>query len=97
MEIEAREARLGGQSLDLTRLEFDLLYMLLLNAGRVQSRERLLEQVWGYDFAGDTRAVDSAVKRLRAVLRQAAVEYSRDPQADWIETVRGIGYRWRAR
>ena len=59
------------QPLDLTRLEFDLLHLLLLNAGRVLTRERLLEQAWGYDFAGDTRAVDSAVKRLRAKLRAA--------------------------
>jgi two-component system alkaline phosphatase synthesis response regulator PhoP len=47
----------------------------------------LLEQAWGYDFAGDTRAVDSAIKRLRAKLRQASAE------ADSIEAVRGVGYR----
>ena len=51
------------------------------------TRERLLEQAWGYDFAGDTRAVDSAVKRLRAKLRAAS------EQADCIEAVRGVGYR----
>ena len=51
--------------------------------------ERLLEQVWGYDFNGDTRAVDSAIKRLRAGLRSA------DPQADCIEAVRGLGYKYR--
>ena len=75
--------------IDLTRLEFDLLHMLLLNTGRVLTRERLLEQVWGYDFAGDTRAVDSAVKRLRARLRSV------DPQADAIEAVRGLGYKFK--
>jgi DNA-binding response OmpR family regulator len=63
------------------------LHCLLLNAGRVLTRERLLEQAWGYDFAGDTRAVDSAVKRLRADLRRAS------PEADAIEAVRGVGYR----
>jgi len=79
----------GNISIDLTRLEFDLLHMLLLNTGRVLTRERLLEQVWGYDYAGDTRAVDSAVKRLRARLRSV------DPQADAIEAVRGLGYKFK--
>jgi two-component system alkaline phosphatase synthesis response regulator PhoP len=65
-----------------------LLQQLLSNTGRVLPRERLLEQAWGYDFAGDTRAVDSAVKRLRAKLRVASLE------ADVIEAVRGIGYRF---
>ena len=88
LDPERREAHVGEQLLELTRLEFDLLYTLLLNAGRVLTRERLLEQVWGYDFAGDTRAVDSAIKRLRAGLRAA------DPQADAIEAVRGLGYKF---
>jgi two-component system, OmpR family, alkaline phosphatase synthesis response regulator PhoP len=83
VELSAAEA-----PLDLTRLEFDLLYLLLTNAGRVLTRERLLEQAWGYDFVGDTRAVDSAIKRLRAKLRAA------NPEADAIESVRGVGYRF---
>jgi len=87
LDVESRTAAVGATPLDLTRLEFDLLYFLLVNAGRVLTRERLLEQTWGYDFTGDTRAVDSAVKRLRAKLRAASAE------ADSIETVRGIGYR----
>ena len=81
---------MGEQPLDLTRLEFDLLHTLLLNAGRVLTREQLLEQVWGYDFAGDTRAVDSAVKRLRASCAQPT------PQADAIEAVRGAGLQVQA-
>jgi DNA-binding response OmpR family regulator len=89
MDIEARTAFAGASLLDLTRLEFDLLHHLLINAGRVLTRERLLEQAWGYDFAGDTRAVDSAVKRLRSKLRAASLE------ADGIEAVRGIGYRFK--
>jgi two-component system alkaline phosphatase synthesis response regulator PhoP len=88
LDTERRTVMVGSAPLDLTRLEFDLLYTLLINAGRVLTRERLLEQVWGYDFAGDTRAVDSAVKRLRAGLRSA------DPQADGIEAVRGLGYKF---
>ncbi len=88
LDLACREASVAGAPLELTRLEFDLLYTLVLNAGRVQTRERLLEQVWGYDFAGDTRAVDSAIKRLRARLRKI------DPQADGIQAVRGVGYKF---
>jgi len=88
MDLDGRTVTLGEDNLNLTRLEFDLLYQLLCNAGRVLTRERLLEQVWGYDFVGDTRAVDSAVKRLRAKLRSVSAS------ADAIEAVRGIGYRF---
>ncbi len=87
MDVERRAVTVADTPLELTRLEFDLLHRLLLNPGRVLTRERLLEQAWGYDYVGDTRAVDSAVKRLRAKLRQAA------PEADCIESVRGLGYR----
>jgi two-component system alkaline phosphatase synthesis response regulator PhoP len=89
LDIERREVKVRDVPLDLSRLEFDLLHSLLLNADRVMSRERLLEDVWGYDFMGDTRAVDSAIKRLRAHLRSAAVE------ADAIEAVRGVGYKFK--
>jgi two-component system alkaline phosphatase synthesis response regulator PhoP len=88
IDLEGRTVTIGENALNLTRLEFDLLYRLLSNAGRVLTRERLLEGVWGYDFAGDTRAVDSAVKRLRAKLRSASAS------ADAIEAVRGVGYRF---
>jgi len=83
----AREARFAGVLLSLTHLEFDLLETLARHAGQVLSREQLLEQVWGYDYYGDARAVDSAVKRLRARLREAGG----DPAI--ISTVRSIGYR----
>jgi len=88
MDIDAHTVAVEYKTLNLTRLEFDLLYHLLSNAGRVLTRERLLEQAWGYDFAGDTRAVDSAVKRLRAKLRTDSAN------ADSIEAVRGVGYRF---
>jgi DNA-binding response OmpR family regulator len=87
MDVERRAVTVADVPLELTRLEFDLLHRLLINRGRVLTRERLLEQAWGYEYVGDTRAVDSAVKRLRAKLRQAA------PAADCIESVRGLGYR----
>lgn len=88
MDIDAHSVLIGESNLDLTRLEFDLLYHLLANTGRVLTRERLLEQVWGYDFVGETRAVDSAIKRLRAKLRAVSDD------ADAIEAVRGVGYRF---
>jgi len=88
LDPERREAATGEQPVRLTRLEFDLLYTLVQNSGRVLTREQLLEQVWGYDFAGDTRAVDSAIKRLRTCLREA------NPQTDAIEAVRGLGYKF---
>jgi len=88
LDVEQHVVTVNSKPLELTRLEFDLLQTLLINPDRVLTRDRLLEQVWGYDFSGDTRAVDSAVKRLRAELRAA------DPQADAIEAVRGLGYKY---
>ncbi len=87
LDTESRIVTIGQTSLALTRLEFDLLHLLMTNAGRVLTRERLLELAWGYEYIGDTRAVDSAIKRLRAKLREVSTE------ADSIEAVRGIGYR----
>ncbi len=87
LDPESRQVTVDDAPLHLTQLEFDVLHLLLSNAGRVLTRERLLEQAWGYDFVGDTRAVDSAIKRLRARLRSA------NPAADQIEAVRGVGYR----
>jgi DNA-binding response OmpR family regulator len=87
LDSESRTVTADNSPIDLTRLEFDLLHRLLTNRGRVLTRERLLEQAWGYEYVGDTRAVDSAVKRLRAKLRLAS------PEADCIESVRGLGYR----
>lgn len=87
MDVGRRSVIINDQSVELTRLEFDLLHRLLINSGRVLTRERLLEQAWGYEYVGDTRAVDSAVKRLRAKLREVSAD------ADCIESVRGLGYR----
>jgi two-component system response regulator VicR len=87
LDEDSRTASLDGVDLHLTRLEFDLMQHLTLNAGRVLSREQLLSQAWGYDFVGGTRAVDSAVKRLRKKIRQIL------PETELIESVRGVGYR----
>jgi DNA-binding response OmpR family regulator len=89
LEIDSlsREAWHSGTPLPLTHLEFELLATLARHAGQVLSRNQLLDQVWGYDYYGDARAVDSAIKRLRAKLRTAGG----DPSI--ITTVRGVGYR----
>ena len=81
------EASLAGQPLSLTTQEFHLLQTLAQHAGQVLSREQLLGKVWGYDYYGDLRVVDAAVKRLRGKLGGAA------PGRDLIATVRGVGYR----
>ncbi len=89
LEVDAarHEARLGEVVLALTILEFKLLHVLARHAGRVLSREQLLEQVWGYDYHGDLRVVDAVLKRLRTKLREAM------PDVDILVTVRGVGYK----
>lgn len=87
MDPARREARLGAIQLELTTLEFDVLYALASNAGRVLTREQLLDKVWGYDYFGDTRVVDALIKRLRSKLREAS------PENEIIATIRGIGYK----
>ncbi|HNS50170.1 MAG TPA: response regulator transcription factor [Anaerolineae bacterium] len=86
IDAARREARWGTTLLDLTAQDFDLLATLAAHAGQVLTREQLLTQVWGYDYYGDLRVVDAAVKRLRAKLRQVTRE-------DVVTTVRGVGYR----
>jgi two-component system phosphate regulon response regulator PhoB len=76
----------GGKSVRLTSVEFKLLSMLMQRQGRVQERDRLLNEVWGYESAIDTRTVDTHVRRLRKKLGKASAA---------IETVRGFGYRIR--
>lgn len=87
LDEEGRSVTLDGKELSLTRLEYDLIQHLLLHQGQVLTREQMLSQAWGYDFVGDTRAVDSAIKRLRKKLQQEK------PEVIFIETVRGFGYR----
>ncbi len=87
LDLERREASWRGRPFELTAAQFDLLRALMARPGRVFSREELLNQVWGYDYYGDTRAVDSAIKRLRARLREVA------PEAELILTARDLGYK----
>ena len=82
LDLDSREALLDGRALDLTAREFELLHTFLAAPGRVFTREMLLSKLWGYDFYGDERVVDSHIKNLRHKLGR-----------DYIETVRGVGYR----
>jgi DNA-binding response OmpR family regulator len=87
LDVTRRAVAWRDAPFDLTAIQFELLRVLMANPGRVFSREELLNQVWGYDYYGDTRAVDSTIKRLRARLRQIA------PDAELIVTVRDAGYK----
>jgi two-component system catabolic regulation response regulator CreB len=83
----SRRAVAAGRSLDLTRVEFDLLATLLGSPGRVFTRAELIDRVWGDGFRITDRTIDSHVKALRKKIADAGAEPS------WIETVRGVGYR----
>lgn len=84
----SREVYLLGQSLSLTPKEYDLLYFLARSAGRVFTREQILEQVWGYEFFGEARTVDTHVTRLREKM-------SKIPGASqYVATVWGVGYKF---
>jgi DNA-binding response OmpR family regulator len=87
VDLAARRVRVGTDEIALTRKEFDLLTHLMRNRGRVVTRQRLLERVWGYDHPGETRTVDVHVRQLRKKLGAVA--------ADLVETVVGVGYRFR--
>ena len=86
--MPARRAFRADEELLLTPTEFRLLVELVSNRARVLTREVLLERVWGYDYLGDSRLVDMAVKRLRDKLGEPA-----HPPA-YITTIRGVGYRF---
>ncbi|MFC7440192.1 response regulator transcription factor [Laceyella putida] len=82
LDADGYTVTLHQQKMDLTTKEFEILHALLRNRGKVLSREALLNQVWGYDFYGDPRVVDTHIKNLR---KKLGVPY--------IQTVKGIGYK----
>jgi len=84
LDIPRHEITFQGKQLDLTATEFKLMTVLAQRKGRVQSREQLLKDVWGYDSIIDTRTVDTHMRRLREKLGDAS---------DYLDTVRGVGYR----
>ena len=84
IDLQRRVVEVAGQSVDLRMKEFDLLQTLMENKGLVFSRDRLLNVVWGYDFAGETRTVDVHIAHLRHKLKGMDAV---------IETVWGVGYK----
>ena len=90
IDSDARQVWKDDELVELTPIEFDLLLALAQHAGRVLSREQLIEQVWGYDYFGDERVVDVHIGRLRKKVED-------DPaNPTLIATVRGVGYRFEA-
>jgi len=87
LDLDAHTARLDDRFLELTATEFRLLTYLLRHRGRVQTREMLLDRVWGYSFEGYARTIDTHIRRLRKKMGAAQ---------NLIETVRGVGYRFQA-
>ncbi|MFC0599911.1 response regulator transcription factor [Streptomyces palmae] len=88
MDVDRHVVTVGGGKVDLPLKEFDLLEMLLRNAGRVLTRMQLIDRVWGADYVGDTKTLDVHVKRLRAKIEP-------DPGAPrYLVTVRGLGYKF---
>ena len=87
IDMNAFSVKLNGQVMQCTPKEIEILWTLGSNPGMVFSREHLLQSIWGYDFLGDTRAVDSHIKRIRAKLCQEGNTWD-------IKTVWGVGYRF---
>ncbi|WP_102400596.1 response regulator [Haloimpatiens massiliensis] len=78
----------NGYEIDLTLKEFELLQILIENAGKVMTREILLDKIWGYEYIGETRTVDVHIRHLRKKIEED------DKNPKYIQTIRGIGYRF---
>ena len=87
IDMKGRNVYVDGEKLDLTPKEYELLFYLVKNIGIALSREKLLSDVWGFDFYGDDRTVDTHIKMLRSSLK----EYRK-----FIVTLRGLGYKFEA-
>lgn len=87
INTDRHTVNVAGEAIELSAIEFKLLLTLAERQGRLQSREQLLRDVWGYNYAGDTRTVDTHLTRLRAKLGK---------EGDLIRTVRGFGYKLEA-
>ena len=85
VDFTARRVTISGEALDLSPKEYDLLFYMVRNRGIALTREKLISEVWGYDFFGDDRTLDTHIKLLRRQL---------GPYADRITTLRGVGYRF---
>jgi two-component system alkaline phosphatase synthesis response regulator PhoP len=88
INVNKREIYKNDVLLELKPKEFDLLKLFITNPGRVFTRQYLLEQIWGYDYLGDTRTVDVHIRRLRQKIEE------NDKNATYIKTVHGVGYKF---
>jgi two-component system, OmpR family, response regulator RegX3 len=88
MDVDRHVVTVSGQTVPVPLKEFDLLELLLRNAGRVLTRAQLIDRVWGADYVGDTKTLDVHVKRLRAKIEPDP------PNPRYLVTVRGLGYKF---
>ncbi|HHU03049.1 MAG TPA: response regulator transcription factor [Christensenellaceae bacterium] len=88
LDLASYTCEIEGQNVELTKKEFEILWTLASNENKVFTRENLLDSLWGYDYYGDLRTVDTHIKRLRAKL----AEHSNLDTA--IKTIRGVGYKF---
>lgn len=88
VDCTRREVIKGGRDIELPLKEFELLKLLIINKGKVLSRDLLLEKIWGFDYYGETRTVDVHIRYLRQKIEDD------DSNPVYIETIRGIGYRF---
>ena len=88
IDVERHQVNVDGQDVRLALREFELLELLLRNAGRVMTRGQLIDRIWGSDYVGDTKTLDVHIKRLRSKIE-------RDPSnPERLVTVRGLGYKF---
>lgn len=87
IDIDGYEVLINNQEIEFTAKEVEFLTFLVKNTGKVVNREELLYKVWGYDYIGDTRAVDTLIKRIRQKIAKASPDFS-------IKSVYGVGYKF---
>ncbi|TCS81928.1 winged helix-turn-helix domain-containing protein [Pectinatus cerevisiiphilus] len=88
IDLDSYTVTVDDKDISLTKKEIELLWLLASNYGKVFSRDNLLDSIWGYDYFGDTRTVDSHIKRLRAKLNAKSI------YGKMIKTVWGVGYKF---
>jgi two-component system, OmpR family, response regulator RegX3 len=88
LDPDRHDVVVRGDTIALPLKEFDLLHLLLANAGRVMPRDLLIDRVWGHDYVGDTKTLDVHVKRLRSKIESDPALPTR------IVTIRGLGYKY---
>ncbi len=90
LDLESRRLYIGTREINLTAKEFDLLELMVMNPGKVYSREKLLNMVWGYEYPGDVRTVDVHIRRLREKIE------TNPSEPKYVHTKWGVGYYFQA-